>query len=169
MQDPYELRIRSLAVNHMNISKFMLSLLSMKKCKDGLRLLSYIMYTFLGNLSFIIIVTIGVILLQCQWSNSERYQHTLKGPLIARFMRPTWGPSGADRTQVGPMFASWTLLSGVVYWFHPVSPPFCPSILPSICGGNGIHSISSRILAGSISLLHILSTNFRKCVMCWVI
>ena len=22
---------------------------------------------------------------------------------IARFMRPTWGPSGADRTQVGPM------------------------------------------------------------------
>ena len=32
--------------------------------------------------------------------------------LIARFMGPTWGPSGADRTQVGPMFAAWTLLSG---------------------------------------------------------
>ena len=28
-------------------------------------------------------------------------------------MRPTWGPSGADRTQVGPMLASWTLLSGI--------------------------------------------------------
>ena len=26
-------------------------------------------------------------------------------PLIARFMGPTWGPSGADRTQVGPMLA----------------------------------------------------------------
>ena len=25
-------------------------------------------------------------------------------PLIARFMGPTWGPSGADRTQVDPMF-----------------------------------------------------------------
>ena len=25
-------------------------------------------------------------------------------------MRPTWGPSGADRTQVGPMLAPWTLL-----------------------------------------------------------
>ena len=25
--------------------------------------------------------------------------------LIARFMGPTWGPSGADRTQVGPMLA----------------------------------------------------------------
>ena len=25
--------------------------------------------------------------------------------LIARFMGSTWGPSGADRTQVGPMLA----------------------------------------------------------------
>ena len=31
--------------------------------------------------------------------------------LIARFMGPTWGPSGADRTQVDPMLATWTLLS----------------------------------------------------------
>ena len=30
--------------------------------------------------------------------------------LIARFMGPTWGPSGADRTQVGPTLAPWTLL-----------------------------------------------------------
>ena len=33
--------------------------------------------------------------------------------LIARFMGPTCGPSGADRTQVGPMLAPWTLLSGL--------------------------------------------------------
>ena len=32
-------------------------------------------------------------------------------PLIARFMGPTGGPPGADRTQVGPMLAPWTLLS----------------------------------------------------------
>ena len=32
--------------------------------------------------------------------------------LIARFRGPTWGPSGAARTQVGPMLAPWTLLSG---------------------------------------------------------
>ena len=31
--------------------------------------------------------------------------------LIARFMGPTWGPSGADRTQVGPTLTPWTLLS----------------------------------------------------------
>ena len=34
--------------------------------------------------------------------------------LIAKFMGPTWGPPGADRTQLGPMWATWTLLSG--YW-----------------------------------------------------
>ena len=34
--------------------------------------------------------------------------------LIARFMGPTWGPSGADRTQVGPMLAPWTSLSGMI-------------------------------------------------------
>ena len=34
--------------------------------------------------------------------------------LIAMFMGPTWGPSGADRTQVGPKLAPWTLLSGIL-------------------------------------------------------
>ena len=32
--------------------------------------------------------------------------------LIARFKGLIWGPSGADRTQVGPMLGPWTLLSG---------------------------------------------------------
>ena len=37
--------------------------------------------------------------------------------LIARFMGPTWGPSGTDRTQVGPMLAPGTLLSGLRHYF----------------------------------------------------
>ena len=41
--------------------------------------------------------------------------------LIARFMGPTWGPSGADKTHVGPMLAPWTLLSG---WFCKCAPPW---------------------------------------------
>ena len=36
-----------------------------------------------------------------------------KSSLITRFKGPTWGPPGADRTQVGPMLAPWTLLSGL--------------------------------------------------------
>ena len=39
-----------------------------------------------------------------------RYSRVTKQ--IAKFVGPTWGPSGADRTQVGPMLAPWTLLSG---------------------------------------------------------
>ena len=34
---------------------------------------------------------------------------------IARFIGPTWGPSGANRTQVGPMLSPWTLLSSILY------------------------------------------------------
>ena len=33
--------------------------------------------------------------------------------LEASFMGPTWGPPGADRTQVGPMWATRKLLSGI--------------------------------------------------------
>ena len=33
---------------------------------------------------------------------------------IANFMWPTWGPSGSCRSQMGPMLAPWTLLSGVL-------------------------------------------------------
>ena len=51
----------------------------------------------------------------CVWKQLSRvphiYIHSLT-PLITRFMGPTWGPSRAERTQVGPMLAPWTLLSG---------------------------------------------------------
>ena len=33
---------------------------------------------------------------------------------IAKFMGPTWGPPGSCRPQVGPMLATWTLLSGFI-------------------------------------------------------
>ena len=49
--------------------------------------------------------------------------------LIARFMGPTWGPSGADGTQVGPMLVPWTLLSGI-YWIHLTSSPAMPPSIP---------------------------------------
>ena len=55
-------------------------------------------------------------------AHQSPYQiNTMRTPLIARFMGPTWGPSGAARTQVGPMLASWTLLSGtwITYWNVP--------------------------------------------------
>ena len=44
-------------------------------------------------------------------------QISQKPPLTARSMGPTWDPSGADRTQVGPKLAPWTLLSGTGWIF----------------------------------------------------
>ena len=40
------------------------------------------------------------------------------------------------------------------------------SVCLSVCGQNRVHSVSSTILIGSISYLHILSSNFRRCVVC---
>ena len=40
--------------------------------------------------------------------------------LIARFMGPTWGPSGANRTQVGPMLAPLILLYGDAFVFSEI-------------------------------------------------
>ena len=51
--------------------------------------------------------------------------------LIAKFMGLEWGPSGADRTQVGPMLAPWILLSGVTQkTYHLSKPMTCASIAP---------------------------------------
>ena len=40
------------------------------------------------------------------------------------------------------------------------------SVRLSVCGQNCVRSVSSTILVGSISYLHILSSNLRRCVMC---
>ena len=37
---------------------------------------------------------------------------------IEKFVGPKWDPSGADRTQVGPMLAPWTLLFWEIPRFH---------------------------------------------------
>ena len=67
-----------------------------------------------------------------QWKQQQRIhrtqQHidraiewtTIMLSLIAWFMGPTWGPPGDDRTQVGPMWAPWKLLTGI-YHFSKVT------------------------------------------------
>ena len=85
------------------------------------------LHTFLKN-TFLLLFWVGWIMQWCfvrrfcttQWPVAtfvyvRRYstKGCTESSLIARFMGPTWGPSGADRTHVGPMSAQWTLLSGV--------------------------------------------------------
>ena len=47
------------------------------------------------------------------WTTISEWQTSL---LIVshRWEQGSWGPSGANRTQVGPMLAPWTLLSGIL-------------------------------------------------------
>ena len=77
--------------------------------------------------------------------------------LIARFMGPTWGPSGADRTQVGPMLAPWTLLSGYCW----LSVPFISQNLPRSGIHSSIHGLVQEIYYSSVleMELHISCTN----------
>ena len=57
-------------------------------------------------------------------------------------MRPTWGPSRADRTQVGPMLAPRTLLSG------EMSPGFeTYSIYSTSTYQNGIYSFIGALMS----------------------
>ena len=50
---------------------------------------------------------------------------------IARFMGPTWGLPGADRTQVGPMWATWALLSGCIFNNNDKSNPITQTYMPA--------------------------------------
>ena len=49
-----------------------------------------------------------------------------------------------------------------VYWFHLVRLSVPLSVPLSVCGQNRDRSVSSTLLVGSISYLHILSRNFRS-------
>ena len=49
----------------------------------------------------------------CDFRGSRPSDHSQSIlPQVARFMGPTWGPPGSCRSQMGPMLAPWTLLSG---------------------------------------------------------
>ena len=71
----------------------------------------------------------------------------LKYTLITRFLGSTWGPAGAERTQLDPMLTPWTLLSGYVYtnqWGLSASSHFYQT--GSGCSrGEGSTTISSAV------------------------
>ena len=70
-----------------------------------------------------------------------------KTPLIARFMGPTWGPSGADRTQVGPMLAHKFCYLGQLNMDYAQSQPqqnhncVHNSVKYAVCNDNTINTI----------------------------
>ena len=65
-------------------------------------------------------------------------------------MGPTWGPSGADRTQVGPMLAPWTLLSGMSnYVVSTVAADDLAPLGARASAGTAIGKCASRIITNT--------------------
>ena len=86
------------------------------------------------------------------------YPTTYMPPMRARFMGPAWGPSGADRTQVGPMLAPWTLLTGTSLNVTNI--------------GSHLHTSFSSFLDTSVSLWNrnsVLICCCRDKYMCYII
>ena len=77
-------------------------------------------------------------------------------PPIPRFMGLTWGPSGADRTKVGPMLAPWTLLSGsmlkagLLYFVSSFLHGWTWFIQPYSSGLTSCHYVSLMITPASV-------------------
>ena len=60
------------------------------------------------------------------WQQRVNYGEQDNTTQIAKFMRPTWGPPGSSRPQMGPMLAPWSLLSGYLF-SSPFYRLFCIS------------------------------------------
>ena len=72
--------------------------------------------------------------------------------LIASFMGPMWGPPGADKTQVGPMLATWTLLYWLVISLDVINNILNPAVWKH-CGFVSNHIIKYLMCSIYLSLL----------------
>ena len=66
-------------------------------------------------------------------SISDWWVPNTKGPHIAKFMGPTWGPPGSCRSQMGPNLAPWPCYQGQWYGkhFHATMSCWVNPILPN--------------------------------------
>ena len=58
---------------------------------------------------FVPCISLALMICDCCWCHKTHYQQFPDSKVYGSYM----GPYGADRTQVGPMLARWTLLSGL--------------------------------------------------------
>ena len=72
------------------------------------------------------------------WHSAKSNSASSWTSLIARSLGTTWVPSGADRTQVGPMLAPGTLLSGIIC---NVFGEYTLELLPHLPGANELTAL----------------------------
>ena len=104
------------------------------------------------------------------WTNNDpdlyRHMATLGHNMLFNQCWWNWEPLSHYLNVVGRnlmiiISAASTKLKGGYTGF---TSPVRLSVGPSVCGQNRVRSVSSTILVGSISYLHILSSNFRMCI-----
>ena len=100
---------------------------------------------------FIVLNQFHTEMLQLFWYQYQKIKFLKKLPSCFRIQPQMYSPS----LYLYPRFNE---VERGVYWYHLVCL--------SVCGQNRVRSVSSTILIGSISYLHILSSNFRRCVAC---
>ena len=75
--------------------------------------IQYLPHTYITpSIAVLRLISISLRLTSLIQGQYDDYPSASEQTLTARFMGTTWGPPGADRTQVGPMLAPWTLISG---------------------------------------------------------
>ena len=88
--------------------------------------------------------------------------------LITRFVGPTCDPPGADRTQVGPMLAPWTLLSGkfsMKYYNDAIMSAVAsqitdvPMVCTTVCSGTDQRKHQSSASLAFVRGIHRWSVN----------
>ena len=91
---------------------------------------------------------------------NDTYSHCEDGRYTCQYY-PVW--YGA---KIGHYTTRFNEVERGLYWFHGVRTSVRRSVRLCVCGQNIFLSVSSTIPVGSISYLHILPSNFRRCVAC---
>ena len=107
----------------------------------------------------------------------KKYIYKYVGRLLLRYVH-TACVGVTQRTQVCTHSIELKTKIDITKWVRVLYVIICPASTKlkggytgftlSVCGQNRVRSVSSTILVGSISYLHILSSNFRSCVVCKV-
>ena len=75
---------------------------------------SHLNYNIIGETMRFVHKT-GMSMTWCNQQWTSGFPQEGRHSMIAKFMGPKWGSPGAGRTQVGPMLATWTLISGLLW------------------------------------------------------
>ena len=99
-----------------------------------------------------------------QWWQSLVY--SCEWDFLLSPFRDFWGRSGVQKCL---FFTKPLLYPPTTKLLGGISVSLRPSVRPSVRPASRVRSVAPAVLVGSISYLYILSSNFRRCVVCKVL